>query len=106
MTGGKIENRPKLGIVFLGRKRPGFDMQWGSEMEARVRAWLRQSPFAIFEPAGKAVDDLSLRRAIAGCAEQEVDALVLLQTTMGDGRLAPTVAQLWPDPPVLWGTPE
>jgi L-fucose isomerase-like protein len=31
---------------------------------------------------------------------------VLLQTTMGDGRLAPTLAQLWPDPLILWATPE
>jgi L-fucose isomerase-like protein len=25
---------------------------------------------------------------------------------MGDGRLAPTLAQLWPDPLVIWATPE
>ncbi len=98
--------RPKLGILFLGRKRPGFDMEWGRVMESRTREWLLQSGWPVFEPAGKAIDDSSLRQAITACTEQDVDVLVLLQTTMGDGRLAPTAAQLWPDPLVLWATPE
>ena len=97
---------PKLGVIFLGRRRPGFDMEWGRRMEERVRAWLKQTPFAISEPPEKAIDDPSLRRALAACEAEKVDAIVLLQTTMADGRLAPTLAQLWPDPPVLWATPE
>ena len=63
---------PKLGVIFVGGRRPGFDMEWGRRMEERVRGWLRMTPFAISEPPEKA------------------DALVLLQTTMADGRLAPT----------------
>ena len=101
-----MNNTPKVGVVFLGRRRPGFDMEWGTQMEARVRAWLPQTGFNIFEPSEKAIDDASLRRVMAACEGQEVDAIVLLQTTMGDGRLAPTLAQLWPDPLILWATPE
>jgi len=97
---------PKIGVIFLGRRRPGFDMEWGRGLEERVRGWLRTTPFAIVEPPEKAVDDASLRRALAACETEQVDALVLLQTTMADGRLAPTLAQLWPDPLVLWATPE
>jgi len=97
---------PKLGVIFLGRRRPGFDMDWGRRMEERVRGWLQQSDFSIFEPAEKAVDEPSLRRAVAACQQAQAEAIVLLQTTMGDGRLAPTLAQLWPDPLVLWATPE
>jgi L-fucose isomerase-like protein len=100
------ENARKIGLIFLGRRRPGFDMDWGKRMEERVRAGLSRTRFAIFEPSEKAIDDASLRRILAECAAQNVDALVLLQTTMGDGRLAPTLAQLWPDPLVLWATPE
>src|SRR5262245_14890994 len=100
------DNRPKVGVIFLGRRRPGFDMEWGKQMEARVRGWLSQTNFTVFEPSEKAVDDASLRRVMAACDEQKVDAIVLLQTTMGDGRLAPTLAQLWPDPLILWATPE
>src|SRR5262249_3496230 len=40
------------------------------------------------------------------CTAQAVDAVVVLQTTMGDGRLAPALTQLWPDPILLWATPE
>lgn len=100
-------NLIKLGVIFIGRRRPGFDMDWGTAMETRVRATLQtEKDFTCFEPAEKAVDDASLRRALAACAGQAVDAIVILQATMGDGRLAPTVAQLWPDPVLLWSTPE
>lgn len=97
----------KVGIIFLGRRRPGFDMEWGRRVEERTRAWLRADRrFAAFEAPEKAVDDASLRRAFSACQAAGCDAVVLLQTTMGDGRLAPTLAQLWPDPLILWATPE
>jgi L-fucose isomerase-like protein len=99
-------NRLKLGVIFLGRRRPGFDMEWGKQMEERVRERLRQTEFALFEPPEKAVDDASIRQAVAACEAQGVDAIAVLQTTMGDGRLAPTLAQLWPDPIILWATTE
>jgi L-fucose isomerase-like protein len=100
------ENLPKVGIIFLGRRRPGFDMDWGKRMEERVRAALPKNRISIFEPSEKAIDDASMRRVLGECIAQKADALVLLQTTMGDGRLAPTLAQLWPDPLILWATPE
>lgn len=100
------DERLKVGVIFLGRRRPGFDMEWGQRMEERVRGWLRKAAFAVVEAAEKAVDDASLRRVVAACEAQGVDAIMLLQTTMGDGRLAPTLAQLWPDPLILWATPE
>ncbi len=107
MTSSRAENgRTKIGLIFLGRKRPGFDMEWGRLMEDRVRAQVGQTDFDIFEPAEKAVDEASLRDTLAACEKEGVDALVLLQTTMADGRLAPTIAQLWPGLPVLWATPE
>jgi L-fucose isomerase-like protein len=101
------ESQPcKLGVIFVGRRRPGFDMDWGRKMEEAARKAFRQSGLAIFEPGEKVIDDPSLRRAMESFEANGVDVIVLLQTTMGDGRLAPTVAQLWPDPPVLWATPE
>ena len=98
--------KPKVGVVFLGRRRPGFDMEWGKLMEQQVRGWVQKSEFEIFESGEKVIDDASLRRVMSACAAAKVDAIVLLQTTMGDGRLAPTLAQLWPDPLLLWATPE
>ncbi|MFO7903013.1 MAG: sugar isomerase [Planctomycetota bacterium] len=106
MHGEMPRGRAKIGLVFLGRKRPGFDMDWGRVMERRARDMVRQTGFDVFEPEEKAVDEASLRSVLATCGREGVEVLVLLQTTMADGRLAPTVAQLWPDPPVFWATPE
>lgn len=75
-------------------------------MEDRVRRALQQTGSAIFEPGERAVDDASLRRVMAACEEKGADVVVLLQTPMGDGRLAPTLAQLWPNPLLFWATPE
>lgn len=100
------DTKLKVGVIFLGRRRPGFDMEWGKVMEQQVRGWVQKTEFDIFEPNEKVIDDASLRRVMAACDAAKVDAIVLLQTTMGDGRLAPTLAQLWPDPLILWATPE
>lgn len=100
------EKQLKAGVIFLGRRRPGFDMEWGKRTEDGVRDSLRKAGFVPVEPPEKATDDASLRRAVESCEQQGAEALVLLQTTMGDGRLAPTLAQLWLDPLILWATPE
>ena len=96
----------KLGLIFIGRKRPGFDQEWGRQMEERVRLCLKKTQLAVFEPGEKTVDEESLRRTMDACHAAQVDAIVLLQTTMGDARLSQTLAQRWPDPVVLWATPE
>ena len=72
-------------------------------MERMVREFLASSPYEIVVPE-KVTDDASLGRAIGECGE--CDALVALQTTMSDGRLAPALARLWEGPVVLWATPE
>jgi len=99
-------SHPKIGVIFIGRRRPGFDMEWGREMEERVRRQLQASGLAIFEPPEKAIDEPSLRRVMEACEAQGAEAIVVLQTTMGDGRLAPSLAQLWPHSIILWATPE
>lgn len=99
-------HRLKLGVIFLGRRRPGFDMQWGRQTEERVRRWLANTDFEVIEPPEKPVDDASMRQALGLFKAREVEAIAVLQTTMGDGRLAPTVAQLWHGPIILWATPE
>lgn len=106
MAGASHNNIPKLGLIFLGRKRPGFDPDWGKAMAEAVRAPLRAGPAPVFEPPVKVIDDASVREAVAACRAASVDVLIALQTTMADGRLAPTLCQLWADPIVLWATPE
>jgi L-fucose isomerase-like protein len=90
------------GALIIGRERPGFDPAWGERIHQAVRAALPHAVFAD-EPA---IDDASLDRAIAGLRAAGCDALIVLQPTMGDGRLTPRLAQRWPDPIVLWATGE
>jgi len=101
-----MNRKEKLGIIFLRRKRPGFDPEWGKEMESAARDSLAKMDYEIFISDERIIDDASLRRALAQCHEAQSDVLVVLQPTMSDGRLAPVLAQLWDAPIVLWATPE
>ncbi len=96
----------KVGVIFLGRKRPGFDPDWGSAMATRVRDALAASAFEVIEPPDTVVDDASLGQALTALEGAGVDAILTLQTTMADARMAPTLHQRWADPIILWATPE
>ena len=96
----------RVGFLVIGRKRPGFDPEWGAEIEALAWAAVTELNLAPFRPPTRAVDDASLRQALHEVRHAGCDALVVLQPTMGDGRLAPILAQVWNDPLVFWATPE
>ncbi|MHC4405021.1 MAG: L-fucose/L-arabinose isomerase family protein [Planctomycetota bacterium] len=96
----------RVGLVVIGRKRPGFDPDWGRAMEEEAWATLPRVGVEGFRPETRVVDDATLRRALAEARNAACEALIVLQPTMGDGRLALLLAQLWGDPPVFWATPE
>jgi L-fucose isomerase-like protein len=96
----------KVGLIFLGRKRPGFDPQWGEEVAGRVRKFVAETEFDTCEPSVKVIDDTTLIAAVEECKQKHVDVIVTLQTTMADMRMAPTFSQHWSNPIVLWTTPE
>jgi L-fucose isomerase-like protein len=58
------------------------------------------------QPSRQVVDDATLRAAVGEFREAGCQTLLVLQPTMGDGRLAPILAQHWDRPLVLWATPE
>lgn len=103
---GSISRITHAGVVFLGRKRPGFDEEWGAAMAERVTTALSARSWGVFFCPAKAVDDATLRKAVSECKASGCETLIALQTTMSDGRLAPLLAQLWNGPIVLWATPE
>ncbi|MFA6542905.1 MAG: hypothetical protein WCS99_00665 [Limisphaerales bacterium] len=96
---------PKLGLLIIGRKRPGFDLEWAKQIESESLDTLNALGFGAVTKA-RAVDDASLQEALARLRAAGVNTLVVGQPTIGDGRLAPTLGQLWNDPVVLWATPE
>ena len=100
----------RIGILFLGRKRPGFDQQWAAEMRAAIRR-LPDEPFGLADwhltiPSDNIADAAELRAAVAACRRADVAALLIVQPTIADGQLLSSLTPLWDDPLLLWATPE
>ena len=96
-----------VGVLTIGRKRPGFDQQWNETTRCRAADALRASG------AGTAglddvsvVDEQTARAALDRLRQTGCATLLVLQPSMGNGQLALTVAQRWEGPVVLWATPE
>ena len=94
----------RVGLLVIGRKRKGFDMDWGREIEAAVWAAAESLPLTAVRPQTRVVDDTTLRAAVDELRQAACDTIIVLQPIMGDGRLAPILAQLWRAPIVLWAT--
>ena len=101
-TGHKM----KFGVLFLGRKRPGFDPEWGKAVQSSIRDFLKVNRYECVIPSDNIADDAGLREAVASCRRAGARTLVVTQPTVSDGRLAPVLAQLWKDPLVFWATTE
>ena len=99
-TGGPI------GVLILGRKRPGFDQEWNKIILARSVAALKQLGFATAGEDAPVVDEETTVVRLEELHQAKCSALVMLQPSMGHGQLALTVAQRWTGPVVLWATPE
>jgi len=97
---------PKLGLLILGRKRPGFDPEWGKEIAAAIRRAVKEEGLDAVTTEANVADDRSLRAAIEQCVREGARLLLVAQPTISDGRLAPVIAGLWAGPLVLWATPE
>ncbi|MDR3751603.1 MAG: L-fucose/L-arabinose isomerase family protein [Terracidiphilus sp.] len=100
----RVANR--IGVLILGRKRPGFDQEWNQTICRRSLATLKELGYATVGGDVPVVDDATIGAAIARLKETGCEALVMLQPSMGAGQLVLTVAQQWADPLVLWATPE
>lgn len=97
---------PRVGLLVMGRKRAGFDPQWGAHMLDRIRAVVADLPWAVETPSNNIADETALRTAVEACRSAGVTTLLLVQPTISDGRLAPMLARMWSGPFVLWATPE
>jgi L-fucose isomerase-like protein len=98
-------SRP-LGVLILGRKRPGFDQEWNKIICERSVAALGQLGFTTVGADEPVVDEATTVAKLEKLQQAGCSALVMLQPSMGHGQLALTVAQRWTDPVVLWATPE
>jgi L-fucose isomerase-like protein len=101
-----VQPTHRVGFLPIGRKRGGFNPEWGRQMQNAAREAIDSIALQVASPTRPVVDDGTLREAIGELRKAGCDTLLVLQPTMGDGRLAPVLAQLWSEPVVLWATPE
>jgi L-fucose isomerase-like protein len=102
----KAQTPPTVGVIILGRKRPGFDQEWNRDICARSLAALEQMGYEVARAEAPVVDDATIAAAIGKIEAAGCRSLVLLQPSMAHGQMALTVAQQWTDPVILWATPE
>jgi L-fucose isomerase-like protein len=95
-----------LGVLILGRKRPGFDQEWNQIICRRAVEALSNLGFTTVGAEAPVIDDATIQAALGKIQQAGCEVLVMLQPSMGHGQLALTVAQQWPHPVVLWATPE
>jgi L-fucose isomerase-like protein len=96
----------QVGVVTIGRKRPGFDQQWNDVMRREAAAALQALGVATAGGEEIPVDEATMRAALDRLGAAGCRTLLVLQPSMGNGQLALTVAQRWAGPVVLWATPE
>lgn len=101
-----IIREPVVGLLVMGRKRPGFDPAWRAEVRAGIDEAIKALPWHVIVPSENIADDIELSRVIDICRSRSVDVLVLVQPTISDGRLAPLLARFWDRPVILWATTE
>lgn len=97
---------PSIGLLIMGRKRPGFDPEWGAAVTGRIRAFLEELPWDVHIPSDNIADEAELGRGVDSCRERGVTVLVVVQPTISDGRLAPLLSRIWEKPILLWATTE
>lgn len=101
-----IIQEPVIGVMIMGRKRPGFDPEWGAAVRKRIQGRLAAFPWQVVTPSENIADHTQLKSAVEECRRVGVTTMVLVQPTISDGRLATLLSRLWDKPLVLWATTE
>ncbi len=96
----------EIGVLVIGRKRPGFDQQWNEIMRGKSLEGLKALGYTAVGAESPVIDDQTIRAALTRIRDRNCRALVVLQPSLGAGQLAFTVMQEWPGPVILWATPE
>jgi len=102
----QLDTSRNVGVLILGRKRPGFDQEWNQIVCRNSLAILQEMGFACVGAERPVVDDETLHVSLQQVHSVKCEALIILQPSIGNGQLALTVAQHWQAPVVLWATPE
>ena len=103
---GLVQERLSIGVLIFGRKRPGFDQDWSTQVRNRCRSILGELGYQTVGADRVVMDDESVRGALDAVVRADCQALIVIQPSLADGQYALTVSQQWRDPVILWATPE
>jgi L-fucose isomerase-like protein len=105
-NGGSMTKKKTIGVVMFGRKRPGFDQEWSTQVRETCRATFAELGYATVGTDRVVLDDESVQAALTEIEQANCNALVVIQPSLADGQYAFAVSQRWRDPIILWATPE
>ncbi|MCL2623090.1 MAG: hypothetical protein FWD31_05415 [Planctomycetaceae bacterium] len=94
-----------IAIFFIGRKRPGFDTEWGEFLQKEIVLQVGGLPFDRLSYQSVA-DEHAMREAIGSAKRNGVQVIIVSQPTMGDGNLWPILLSDWDGGIIVWATPE
>src|SRR5262245_35770541 len=77
----------RIGVLIVGRKRPGFDQDWNGIIRARALGTLAALGYDCVGADARVVDDQSTESALNTIRQSGADALVILQPSLGNGQL-------------------
>jgi L-fucose isomerase-like protein len=103
---GLMQERLSVGVLIFGRKRPGFDQDWSTQVRNRCRSILDELGYQSVCADRVVMDDESVHAALDAVERADCQALIVIQPSLADGQYALTVSQRWRDPVILWATPE
>ncbi|OHD78743.1 MAG: hypothetical protein A3J97_04070 [Spirochaetes bacterium RIFOXYC1_FULL_54_7] len=103
----QLKKRLRIGLLFLGRERKGYDPLWGEEIRDAILGFVERSSNHEWIVPGRSQNTvMEVVLALEQMKARKVEVLVVSQPTMSDGRFAPIIARTWQEPLVLWATPE
>ncbi len=108
MPGNKdmVQAQLSIGVLIFGRKRPGFDQDWSTQVRNRCRSILDELGYQSVGADRVVMDDESVHATLDAVGRAGCQALIVIQPSLADGQYALTVSQRWRDPVILWATPE
>src|SRR5215216_3164442 len=81
----KPDPAPRLGVLVIGRKRPGFDQEWNAIMRRRTSAALEEMGYDCVGADLAVIDDDTIVTAIEQIRAAGAEALLVLQPSLGNG---------------------
>ena len=98
--------KARVALITLGRTRPGFDRNWGRDMQKRCQECV-QALFPALVPPHPIVDPNDLQTLLRRVRADRIEVLIFIQPTIADGTHLNEIIHGARDIQMIhWATPE